>query len=72
MIRSKLQQLMVGRNGGDQLSLALLGTAIVFNFLSSLFNLGIFYWLSLICMGYSAFRIFSGMSPSAGRKTPNS
>ena len=59
MIRSKLQQLIIGRNGGDQFSLALLGAAIVLNILSSLFSLGIFYWLSLICMGYALFRIFS-------------
>ena len=59
MIRSKLQQFMIGRNGGDQLSLALLGMAIVFNLLSSLFDSGIFYWISLFCMGYALFRIFS-------------
>ena len=38
MIRSKLQQLMMGRNGGDQFSLALLGASILFNLLSSLLN----------------------------------
>jgi len=59
MIRSKLQQLMMGRNGGDQFSLALLGASILFNLLSSLLNIGIFYWLSLICMLYALFRIFS-------------
>lgn len=59
MIRSKLQQFMMGRNGGDQFSLALLGVAIVCNLLSSLFDLGIFYWISLVCMGYALFRIFS-------------
>ena len=59
MIRRKLQQFMMGRTGGDQLSLTLLGSSIVFNLLSSLLDLGIFYWLSLICMCYALFRMLS-------------
>ena len=59
MIRRKLQQFMMGRAGGDQLSLTLLGSSIVFNLLSSLLDLGIFYWLSLICMCYALFRMLS-------------
>ena len=59
MIRRKLQQFMMGRAGGDQLSLTLLGSSIVFNLLSSLLDLGIFYWLSMICMCYALFRMLS-------------
>lgn len=59
MIRSKLQQLMIGRNGGDQLSLTLLVASIVLNLLSSLLDLGLFYWLSLACMLIALFRVFS-------------
>ena len=50
---------MIGRTGGDQFSLALLGGSIVFNLLSSLLDLGLFYWLSLICMCYALFRMLS-------------
>ena len=59
MIRRKLQQFMIGRAGGDQFSLALLGCSIVFNLLSSLLGLRFFYWLYLICICYALFRVLS-------------
>ena len=59
MIRRKLQQFMIGRNGGDQLSLALLGCAILLNLLSSLLDLGLFYLISLVFMCWAMFRILS-------------
>ena len=59
MIRRKLQQFMIGRAGGDQFSLALLGCSIVFILLSSLLGLRFFYWLYLICICYALFRVLS-------------
>ena len=59
MIRRKLQQFMIGRAGGDQFSLALLVGSSLFNLLSSLLDLGLFYWLSILCMCYALFRMLS-------------
>lgn len=59
MIRSKLQQFMYGRNGADQLSAAAAWVAVtvwvVYLFTSWL----PLYFLALVLMGYSFFRMFS-------------
>jgi len=59
MIRSKLRQFMMGRNGADQLSWTTLLTGLVLNLLSSAFNSTLLSLLSLVLMVYTIFRMFS-------------
>lgn len=59
MIRSKLQQLMYGRNGADQLALATMWGGLILWILNGLLHWFIFYIGSLALMGYTLFRIFS-------------
>ena len=59
MIRSKLQQFMIGRNGADQFSFATLLTGLLVSFLSSIFSSSILSFLSTLLMVYTIFRMFS-------------
>ena len=60
MIRSKLQQLMYGRNGADQLSLVAAWTALILWILYQwFFPWALFYFASLLLMVYALFRMFS-------------
>ena len=58
-IRAGLQKFMAGRNGADELSMALMITGVVLSLLSSIFRLGILYWLSLAVYIYALFRMLS-------------
>lgn len=59
MIRSKLQQLMYGRNGADQLSLATMWAAIILWLVFSFCHWTVIYLLSVILMLCTLFRMFS-------------
>lgn len=59
MIRSKLQQLMCGRNGADQLSLAAMWAAVILWAIFLFSGWPVVYLLSLALMAYTFFRIFS-------------
>ena len=59
MIRQKLQQFMYGRNGGDQLSLVTLWASVLLQLISSFADWHLLYYLALIPMGYTLFRMFS-------------
>lgn len=59
MIRSKLQQLMYGRNGADQLSLAATWGAVILWTVYLFSGWLVIYLLSLALIGYTFFRMFS-------------
>ena len=59
MIRSKLRQFMIGRNGSDQFSFATLLTGLLCNLLSSFFDSAILSLLATILLVYTIFRMFS-------------
>ena len=59
MLRSKLQQFMIGRCGPDQLSQATTWTALVLWFIYFLSGWHFLYFLALVLMGVSFFRMFS-------------
>lgn len=59
MIRSKLQQMMYGRNGADQLSVFTMWASIFFWALFLLTQWPVFYILSLVLIFCSFFRMFS-------------
>ena len=59
MIRSKLRQFMIGRNGADQFSFATLLTGLLCNLLSSVFDSALLSLLATILMVYTIFRMFS-------------
>ena len=59
MIRNAIQRLMYGRYGGDQLNMFMLGLYLVCYLLFALTHWHLFYWLSLILIFYTLFRMFS-------------
>ena len=59
MIRNAIQRLMYGRYGGDQLNMSMMVLYLVCYLLFMLTRWKLFYWLSLILLGYSLFRMFS-------------
>ena len=58
-IRAGLQRFMAGRRGADELSMALLIAGVVLSMLSSIFRLGILYYISLAIYIFALFRMFS-------------
>ncbi len=58
-IKQTLRSWMAGRNGADQLSLALLWLGLGIYLLGAIFNIGILALLSWAAYGYSVFRMFS-------------
>ena len=58
-LRQSLQQLMAGRHGADELSMALMIVGLTISIVSSLLGLGIFSLVSLALYGYAIFRMFS-------------
>lgn len=50
---------MMGRNGSDQLSFALLILGIVLSLLTSITRIAIFYYLGLVAYIWALFRMFS-------------
>ena len=58
-MREKLQRFMIGRYGADELAKAQSIAALVLLFLSMFSRLGIFYWLAIVLMIYSTWRMFS-------------
>lgn len=56
---NRLQQWMIGRNGGDQLSLALLVLSLLLSVISGIFNLPIIVYISYIPFAFAVYRIFS-------------
>lgn len=57
--KNGLRNFMIGRNGTDQLSLALLIGGIVLSLLSSLTRILLFYYLGLAAYIWAIFRMFS-------------
>lgn len=57
--KNSLRNFMIGRNGTDQLSLALLIGGIVLSLLSSLTRILLFYYLGLAGYIWAIFRMFS-------------
>ena len=58
-IKAGLQRFMAGRRGADELSMALLIAGVVLSMLSSIFRLGILYYISLAIYIFALFRMFS-------------
>ena len=58
-IRAGIQKFMSGRRGADELSMALLIAGVVLSMLSSIFRLGILYYISLAIYIFALFRMFS-------------
>ncbi len=58
-MRDRFQRFMSGRYGADQLSKFLLGVCVVCIVLNMFTRTSVFYWLALILLVYSYFRIFS-------------
>lgn len=59
MIRNAIQRLMYGRYGGDQLNMSMIVLYLVCYLLFVFTHWGLFYWISLILIGYTLFRMFS-------------
>lgn len=59
MIRNALQRFMYGRYGNDQFNLFLIGTYLVLYLLFVLTGFAPLYWLSLVLIAYSLFRLLS-------------
>ncbi len=59
MLRSKLQQMMYGRNGADQLSLSTMWASIILWAVYLFSGWVIFYVLSMALIFYTLFRMFS-------------
>ena len=59
MIRNALQRFMYGRYGNDQFNLFLIGTYLVLYLLFVLTGFVPLYWLSLVLIAYSLFRLLS-------------
>ena len=58
-IKEGLRNLMKGRRGADELSLALLIAGVVLSMLSSITRIGLFYLIGLVAYGLSIYRMFS-------------
>ncbi len=58
-IKAGLANFMAGRNGSDQLSLALLIAGIVLSLFSNISGLGILSYLGLVVYFWALFRMFS-------------
>ncbi len=58
-IKQSLRNLMVGRQGVDQLSLALVWTGLGLYVLSALLGSGLLSLVSMAVYGYTLFRVFS-------------
>ncbi len=58
-----LQKLMYGRYGGDQLSLFLMAVYLVLYLISSLFDLAVLGWITLLLAAWAVFRTFSRNLP---------
>ena len=59
MIRNALQRFMYGRYGNDQFNLFLIGAYLVLYLLFVLTGFAPLYWLSLVLIAYSLFRLLS-------------
>lgn len=57
--KAGLRNFMSGRNGADQLSLALLISGIILSLLSTLLRLGLLYYVGLAAYIWAIFRMFS-------------
>ncbi len=58
-IKGALQRFMMGRHGGDQLSLAMLIVGLVLSLLSTFTRFMPLYWLGMIAYIWGIFRMFS-------------
>ena len=58
-LRESARQMMAGRHGADELSMALMIVGLTISIVSSLLGVGIFSIISLALYGYAIFRMFS-------------
>ncbi|MCL2342342.1 MAG: zinc-ribbon domain-containing protein [Firmicutes bacterium] len=58
-MRNRLNMLLIGRNGIDQLAIVAIIVAIVFYFLESLLNLYVLSFIPVLLLAYALFRIIS-------------
>lgn len=58
-LRDKLANFMIGRNGSDELSQAVVVVGIVFNFIYIFTRAGVFNVISTAALVYALFRVFS-------------
>ena len=63
MIRNAIQRFMYGRYGNDQLNLFLIVLYLVFYLLFALTHFVPLYWISLVLIFFSLFRLFSRNLP---------
>ena len=59
MIRNAIQRLMYGRYGSDPFNLFLVGLYLILYFVSALTRFTPLYWVSLLLVCYSLFRMLS-------------
>lgn len=59
MIRSRLQQFMMGRNGSDHLALTVFTASLILQVIQSFTGGAVLYLLSVVLLIYSFFRMFS-------------
>ncbi len=58
-IKQALRNLMVGRHGVDQLSVALVWVGLGLYIIAAVLNIGVLSLLSMVLYGYTVFRMFS-------------
>ena len=63
MIRNAIQRFMYGRYGNDQLNLFLIVLYLAFYLLFALTHFVPLYWISLVLIFFSLFRLFSRNLP---------
>ena len=63
MIRNAIQRVMYGRYGNDSLNLFLIGTYLVLYLLFILTGFALLYWICLVLVAVSLFRILSRNLP---------
>ena len=63
MIRNAIQRFMYGRYGNDSLNLFLIGTYLVLYLLFILTGFALLYWICLVLVAVSLFRILSRNLP---------
>ena len=58
-LKESIRQMMAGRHGADEFSMALMIVGLTISIVSSLLGVGIFSIISLALYGYAIFRMFS-------------
>ena len=67
-LRRKLETFMIGRNGADELSQAVVIGGLIFYFLHGLTKETIFSWCSTVSLIYALYRVFSRNIAARGKE----